>query len=163
MNKRVRRKRHSAYRRKANMTSKILSVVIVIGISVLAGYMTANYVLGPMLGLESEPAFSDFVKEKKDAEKEKKTELPESETKVVEDQIPVQSEKGFALQYGSFSSKNGAQQCADELKSKGIETSIIEKDGNYKVIGKVFDTKEEARMHKNTSAAEGDIFVTEIP
>lgn len=98
MNKRVRRKRHSAYRRKANMTSKILSVVIVIGISVLAGYMTANYVLGPMLGLESEPAFSDFVKEKKDAEKEKKTELPESETKVVEDQIPVQSEKGFALQ-----------------------------------------------------------------
>ena len=57
MNKKVRRKRHSAYRRKANMTSKILSEVIVIGISVLAGYMTANYVLGPMLGLESEPAF----------------------------------------------------------------------------------------------------------
>lgn len=163
MNKRMRRKRHSAYRRKSNMTNKVVSVVIVISISVLAGYMTANYLIGPMLGLESEPVFSDFVKDKKDAEKEKKTELPESETKVVEDQIPVQSEKGFALQYGSFSSKNGAQQCADELQSKGIETSIIEKDGNYKVIGKVFDTKEEARMHKNTSAAEGDIFVTEIP
>ncbi len=161
MKRRMRRKRHNAHRRDTGMTGKALSVMVIICFSVLAGYITANYMIGPMLGLESEPVFSDFLNEKKeDTESE-----PEDKkgTKVVQDTLPVQNQSGFALQYGSFSVREGAKQYADELAADGIDTSIIEKDGSYKVIGKVFKTKEEARAYKESEDAGKDIFITEIP
>ena len=163
MKRRMRRKRHNHYRKNANKTGKVLSVVIVIGFSVLAGYVTANYMIGPMLGLESEQVFSDFLNDKKETEKEDKTTEKNNETKVVQDKVEVETETGFALQYGSFSAREGAQECVRDLESRGIDASIIEKDGSFKVIGKVFATKDEARAWKDTSGTGEDIFITEIP
>lgn len=165
MKRRMRRKRRGSYRKEVNMSGKVLSVVLIIGFSVLAGYMTANYLIGPMLGLESEQVFSDFLnnEENKENKNEDKTQKQTEETKVVQDKVEVQNETGFALQYGSFSAKEGAEQCVSELESQGIEARILEKDGSYKVIGKVFATKEEAVAEKNTSAGGKDIFITEIP
>lgn len=41
-------------------------------------------------------------------------------------------------------SKEAAEKLASDLKSKGIETKIIEEDSNYKVISPVVNTKDEA-------------------
>ena len=165
MKRRMRRRRRNSYRKEVNMTGKVLSVVIVIGFSVFAGYMTANYLIGPMLGLESEQVFSDFLNNEKEIEKKKMEEKQsvEKKTNVVQDKLETESETGFALQYGSFSAREGAEQCASQLKSQGIEADIIEKDGSYKVIGPVFRTREEAAAQKNASTGNKDIFITEIP
>ena len=161
MRRRMRRRRHRAHRGEKTVTGRVMPVLFVICFSVLAGYITANYMIGPMLGLESEPVFSDFIKNKKeDSTPETKN---TNETKVVQDTVNVQSESGYALQYGSFSTKGGAEQFAAELAADGTETRIIEKDQSYKVIGKVFETKQEARNYKDSTAAGKDIFITEIP
>lgn len=160
MNRRKRRRRPAKPYRKNSVKTKAMSFVMVICISVAAGYLTATYILGPVLGLEMEPTFFDFISE--DKKKTENKEKPETKT-VIEDKVETEIESGFAVQYGSFSEKNGARECADQLKAEGIEVKIIEKDGMYKVVGKVYSTKDDARDDiENTQDNEG-LFITEIP
>lgn len=161
MNRRKRRRRYNAYRGQ-NIKGRALSVVLVICLSVAAGYMTATQVLGPALGLETQQTFLDFVNDKTD-KTENKEEKNSETTTVVEDQVEVDTDSGYALQYGSFSTEEGAQECLEDLTASGIEAEIIEKDGMYKVIGQLFNTKEEARTFKEENSQNEDVFITEIP
>ena len=67
---------------------------------------------------------------------------------------------GFAVQFGSFSTKGAAEKAASQLKEKGIAASIWEKDGAYKVLGESFPDKEKARdeAEKRRTQTE-DVFV----
>ena len=160
MNRRRRRRRHNAYRG-SDLKAKAVSVMLVICLSVAAGYVTATQLVGPALGLETQQTFFDFINEKE--EKTEQKDDKDSETTVVEDQVDVETDSGFALQYGSFSSKEGAQECLDDLTASGIEAEIIEKDGMYKVIGQLFDTKAEAETFKEQNPQDEEVFITEIP
>ena len=162
MKRRRRRRRPSAYKT-GGFNLKLTSVIIAMCLSVGAGYVTATQLIGPALGLESKQVFSDFIDVKDSEKKNNSDPVKDKEKQIVQDQIDVQQESGFALQYGSFSNLQGAQECAEDLKKDGIDTRIIEKDGAYKVIGELFDTKEEVRKQKELAPVTGEVFITEIP
>ncbi len=153
---------HRKYRtgRSTGKKKSAVLTVVVICLSVGAGYMTATYLLGPAMGLETQPSFFEKLKTQENDKTEKNDDI-----KSVENDTEKNSEieKGFALQYGSFSTKAGAEECVQQLKKSGLNAEVIEKDGSYKVIGPIFDTKEEARQEKEKSAVSDEIFVTEIP
>lgn len=170
MNRRRKRRRsRSRYNVNYNHDVKknVLTVLIVVSLSVAAGYLTATKLLGPALGLESQPTFFEFIKEKQKLTNEKKdTKEQKKETnndkEVIEDGITDDGKEGFALQYGSFSNRAGAEECTDELKEKGISTEIVEKDGMYKVIGDLFGTKAEAEIYRDTNPQDQEVFITQI-
>ena len=162
MKRRRHRRKYTTYK-SGGFKLKAASAVLAICISVAAGYVTATQLIGPALGIESKPVFFDFMDEKKQEKNDNKDSVKDKENQVVQDEINVQVESGFALQYGSFSSREGAQECADQLKKDGIEAQIIEKDNSFKVIGQIFDTKDEARNHKENVSESEDVFITEIP
>ena len=160
MKRRVKR-RKTAYR-KNDCKTKAVSFVLIICFSVAAGYLTATYLIGPALGLETEAVFFDFLKN--DAEqKESRDKKDEKEKEVVQDQLTVKSENGYALQYGSFSSMAGAEECVNDLAESDISAEIVKKDNSYKVIGEVFATREEAEESKKKLSENKEVFITEIP
>lgn len=166
MKKRIYRKRHHIrHNSRDHSKNRIGLIFISICCSVIAGFLTSNYIIGPALGLDTDIVISEFINKKQSVEIDNKKVVDESDEKniVVEDQIIENSESGYAVQYGSFSSKERAQKFMNELTSEGIDASIYNKDGSYKIIGKVFDTKEEARVQKNNLNIGKDVFITEIP
>ncbi|MCI8631218.1 MAG: SPOR domain-containing protein [Firmicutes bacterium] len=74
-------------------------------------------------------------------------------------------QSGYVIQFGSFSSEGAADQLVNELKNSGIDASIAQKDGLYKVVGQIFADKESALNNKVnidalTGAKYSDAFVT---
>ena len=69
------------------------------------------------------------------------------------------------IQFGSFSSADAAGELLNELKNSGIDASVIQKDGLFKVVGQIFADKESALGSKAsidalTGAKYSDAFVT---
>ena len=72
---------------------------------------------------------------------------------------------GYMIQFGSFSSEDAAGELLNELKNSGIDASVIQKDGLFKVVGQIFADKESALGSKAsidalTGAKYSDAFVT---
>ncbi len=79
------------------------------------------------------------------------------------DEQPLTS--GYMIQFGSFSSEDAAGELLNELKNSGIDASVIQKDGLFKVVGQIFADKESALGSKAsidalTGAKYSDAFVT---
>ena len=156
-------RRRRGHRAGGNLQNKVTVILAIVALSIFAGYFTANYLLGPILGLETNSKISNLF-EKSDKKEETKSEEKEEKENVIEDQIETETESsGYALQYGSFSTKTAAEATVAELKRSGIETEIIEKDGAYKVIGNLFETEEEARTELEQQEGLVDVFLTQIP
>lgn len=192
MNRKRRKRRPPAYGGRTGQIS-LMPVVMIICLSVCAGYLTAKYVVYPLMGYE--PAELNVLEQLRpgaaakgeqeaakaagesssaegsaEAEKgQKETEKP-SETRkataasktVLEDKAEVKQAAGYALQFGSYSTKAAAKKSLKQLKSSGIEASIVQKDGAYKIIGKLFDTKEEAKAHLSSLDESVGAFVTTV-
>ncbi|MCI8645524.1 MAG: SPOR domain-containing protein [Firmicutes bacterium] len=192
---RKRRRRPSAYQGRT-MQSSIMPVLVIICLSVCAGYLTAKYVVYPLLGYEpaelnvleqlrpgadSKTEAADKKMESSDPASVKKSsqteatetttmetrESGESETavpsqKVLEDQAEVKQTAGYALQFGSYSTEAAAKKSLKQLNSSGIKAKIVQKDGAYKIIGKLFDTKEEAKAHLSGLDESIGAFVTTV-
>lgn len=194
---RKRRRRPPAYRG-GKMQVSIMPVLVIICLSVCAGYLTAKYVVYPLLGYEpaelnvleqlrpgadskvessDERTASKQAAEQKAAqtetEKTQKTETEAAERsettetaapapEVLEDQAEVKQAMGYALQFGSYSTKAAAEKSLKQLKSSGIKAKIIQKDGAYKIIGKLFDTKEEAKAQLSGLDESVGAFVTSV-
>lgn len=192
---RKRRRRPPAYRG-GNMQVNILPVLVIICLSVCAGYLTAKYVVYPLLGYE--PAELNVLEQLKpgadgeteaadeklesseqaSAKSDSQTEVKETEKtetsaaegteatvpsqKVLEDQAEVKQTAGYALQFGSYSTRAAAKKSLKQLNSSGIEAKIVQKDGAYKIIGKLFDTKEEAKAHLSSLDESVGAFVTTV-
>lgn len=163
MNRRKRKRRGNMSlrqnRRNTEGGGNLATAVIVICLSLAAGYFAAAYVVGPLLGLDTAPLVFNEQKagDKKDNVKaEEKEDLEPDGTEGL-------AESGYVLQYGSFSSKEAAENCVNELSRSGIEAEIIEKDGAYKVISPLFDTEQEARVKMETQKNYVDVFITHFP
>ncbi len=175
------RRRPSIYRGQ-KMQVNFLPVIVIICLSVCAGYLTAKYVIYPVLGYE--PAGLSILKQKQtDIEKEetagsksgeptesRKESLEETSKvspqtpsdKVIEDKADVRPAAGYAIQFGSYSTREAAEKSAAQLKASGIEVETLEKDGAFKVIGQLFDTKDKAKAElSKIDTAEG-AFVTTL-
>lgn len=203
MNRKRRKRRPPAYRGRGAQVN-LLPILMIICLSVCAGYLTAKYVVYPLLGYEPaelnvlerlKPGSEDKTETEGDTEgtrrmseasekasakagsqaDEKETEQTETEMTaelketenapsktVLEDKAEVKQAAGYALQFGSYSTKAAAQKSLKQLKTSGIKAKIVEKDGAYKIIGKLFDTKEQAAKHLNDLDESIGAFITTV-
>lgn len=141
MNRRRVRKRP---RRVKKTKMKFASVLVIMILAIALGYGTAKFVIGPILGFDTDESSINIVqKEESEANADKEAEEDEKESTKEESQEKDTLE-GFALQFGVFSTKDGAQKLVASLKEKGVEAEIIEEDNQYKVISPIIKTRDEA-------------------
>ena len=125
-------------RKRPNENSKMKFTVflVIMIVAVALGYLTARFVIGPLLGYDADESPIKIA----NGGDSKDEEASGEEGSAGE----TEQQSGYALQFGVFTSKEAAEKLASDLKSKGIETKIIEEDSNYKVISPVVNTKDEA-------------------
>lgn len=172
MNKRKIRRYH---RQRKNSGVNLLGIVGIMVVAVVCGYMTARFVIAPLLGYDTEVLKLDFPSnlldvfhsdDKQSGEKDAEDGSDAGEEQKDEtDAEKADADGEYTLQYGVFSSKSGAEELAGKLKTEDIDTEIIEADDQFKVISTQRGTKKEAlALLKDTesSYAKG-IFITQLP
>ncbi|NLD19243.1 MAG: SPOR domain-containing protein [Clostridiales bacterium] len=140
-----RRSHRRSFTRKKKVKPNYLPVVIILCLSVGCGYATAKYVVEPAVNYVPELTAKYEDSEEKETKAEKEKTKTEKETKVIEDDVKVEQAekvKGYAVQLGCFSSESSAKTAMSGFGIDGLQ--IVEQNEMYKVIGKVYDTKEEA-------------------
>ena len=108
-------------------------------LAVFLGYLTARFVIGPLLGYDADESPITLTGGAKSGEQEETEAGSTAETEEAE-----APEGGYALQFGVFSTKEAAEKLAGELVAKGIEADVIEDEEMFKVISPLIETKDEA-------------------
>ncbi len=141
--------RRKIRKRKSKSDNSRVKIGVFVGIIVLAivlGFLTARFVIGPIIGYNAD---------------ESPVELEETATAEdsVQEEMP---EEGYALQFGAFSTRDAAEKLAEALQLKGIETKIVEADDVFKVITPMLDDKEAALKALEDSKEKNveDVFIT---
>lgn len=164
MRRKVRKRKSKSENSRVKM-SVFLGIIL---LAVLLGFLTARFVIGPIIGYnadespvqlngadkaESEQDVGADAAEDSNVSKVEKTANTEEE-----------AEKGYALQFGAFSTKDSAQELSDALESKGIKTKIVEADNVFKVISPVLENKEEAlkALSESKEKEVEDVFITSV-
>ena len=156
----MRRKIRKRKTKSENSRMKMGMFVGIILLAVVLGFLTARFVIGPIIGYNADE--SPVKLEQKD-DKSKKTDAEQTEQKASletgQNQMP---EEGYALQFGTFSTKDAAEKLAEALRLKGIETKIVEIDGVFKVISPMLDDKEAAlkALQESKDKDVEDVFIT---
>lgn len=177
------RRRIRRYRNQSrNSGMKFLGIIGIMIIAVICGYLTARFVIAPLLGYDTEvlkldlPSKLTAVLDKDDEspKDEDRDDVDESEdvAQAQEDEKEDDSssdssegeEKGYALQFGLFSTQSKAEELVSKLEEEGIDSKIKEADGKYKVISPVVNTKDEAvaKLKDTDSKEVSDVFITVI-
>ena len=128
--------RRKVRKRKSNVQNSRMKFGAFFGIILLAvvlGYLTARFVIGPLIGYNADESPAKAAGE---ADTENSAEDSE--------EIGALPDDGYALQFGAFSTEEAANELAASLKSKGINTEVVKIDDIYKVISPVLDTKDAA-------------------
>lgn len=176
-NKRRSRSRRSFHQNRRHARSSLAPIVMVLCLSVACGYATAKYVVEPVVNYvpqisekisqddDSDTSGKESVKdpaaEKSSAENDEKND--EKRETVVEDEAKVEHKgkiKGYALQYGCYSSRAAAETAAGTIGKDDIE--VTEQNDMYKVLGKTYDTKDEAKNALNDLADPSEAFVAPV-
>ncbi len=156
----MRRKIRKRKTKSENSRMKMGMFVGIILLAVVLGFLTARFVIGPIIGYNADE--SPVKLEQKD-DKGKKTDAEQTEQKASletgQNQMP---EEGSALQFGAFSTKDAAEKLAEALRLKGIETKIVEIDDVFKVISPMLDDKEAAlkALQESKDKDVEDVFIT---
>lgn len=165
MSMKINRRRVKKRRRPGeNSGMKFTVIIVIMIIAVLLGYLTARYVIGPLLGYDADE--SPIAITGSQGESVQNSENPEESDKADNQQTDAEPagsepEEGYALQFGVFSAKDSADQLAAELKAKGIEADVVESDGKYKVISPILKTKDEAldKLDQIKDKSVEDVFI----
>ena len=156
----MRRKIRKRKTKSENSRMKMGMFVGIILLAVVLGFLTARFVIGPIIGYNADE--SPVKLEQKD-DKGKKTDAEQTEQKASletgQNQMP---EEGYALQFGAFSTKDAAEKLAEALRLKGIETKIVEIDDVFKVISPMLNDKEAAlkALQESKDKDVEDVFIT---
>jgi len=132
--------RRKVRKRKAqaeNSRVKLTAFAGIILLAVFLGFLTARFVIGPVIGYNADES---EIKIAQDSDTENKAEEDDTLT----EEANTTPAEGFALQFGAFSTEEAARTLSDELKNKGIETEIIEAGDIFKVISPVAEDRDEA-------------------
>lgn len=143
MNKRfVKRKVRKRRGNDKKSKMKFVAVLAIMIMAVFLGYLTARFVIGPILGYNADESPITAGAEESSGQED--------------------IEEGYALQFGVYSTKTAANNMVSKLREKGIETKIIEKDGLFKVISPVIKTKDEAldKLEDIKDKEVEDVFIT---
>lgn len=154
----VRKRKH----RNQNNRVKIGGFLGIIILAVFLGFLTARFVVGPLIGYDASESPAKIAGDEKE---ETDVENSGSETNAAQDaetSAELVLKDGYALQFGAFSTKEAAEELAESLKSQGIKTDIVRVEKIYKVIGPVMDTREEAldSLNKLPEMGVEDVFIT---
>ena len=70
----------------------------------------------------------------------------------------------YVIQYGAFSTKEGAEERKNELQGVGIQTLLLERDNAFKLYGDPCFSESAARLflEQRKAAAGEDIFITVV-
>lgn len=161
---RMKRRRVKKRKRPGEISQvKFAGFIAIMVLAVFLGYLTAKFVIGPLLGYnadespikitgqddkknengdgkdKSEAAASDKSGDSGKTGSSDKTDATDKSGGAAE-----AAEEGYALQFGVFSTKGAADEMAAELGEKGIEAKVVKDDDMYKVISPVIKTKDEA-------------------
>lgn len=126
------RKRKSTAQNSRMKFSGFLGIMV---LAVLLGFLTARFVVGPLIGYDAEESPAKAASEETEKDEGKEND---------DASVAAELEKGYALQFGAFSSEEAAVELAAHLKEIGIAVEIINTDDIYKVIGPILSTKEKA-------------------
>lgn len=154
------RRKIRRYRRaRGNSGMKFVGFLGIMIAAVICGYLTARFVIAPLLGYDTQVLKLDFPSRltavlEEDNSKEEQDESAEKDADV----------DGYALQFGLFSTRERAEELVSDLADEGIVAEIREVDGEYKVVSALFKTKKEAldKLKKTNSKRVSDIFITAI-
>ena len=157
--------RRKVKKRKVKTEKTGVKLGVIAGIMVLAvllGFLTARFVIGPVIGYnadESEISLADDKGHKDETKAISENEETEG-TNTEETGYMVPSE-GYALQFGVFSTEEAAKRLCEMLKEKGIATEVIYTDEVYKVISPVTDKKEDviAALEEIREKEVTDVFI----
>lgn len=160
--RRVRKRRGSAEKTKM----KFVSVLVIMIIAIALGYATARFIIGPILGYETDESPITISQNDKDEQKNEDTSTDESEEKSKKDKSKTEAstdavEDGYALQFGVFSTKEAAQKLVNSLQEKGVDAKIVESNNQYKVISPIIKTKDEAlnKLNEIKDKEVEDVFI----
>ena len=138
----VRTRRRRVRKRKRpgeNSRVKFAAFIAIMVLAVFLGYLTARFVIGPLLGYDADESPITLTGGAKSGEQEETETGSTAETEEAE-----APESDYALQFGVFSTKEAAEKLAGELVAKGIEADVIEDEEMFKVISPLIETKDEA-------------------
>ena len=138
----VRTRRRRVRKRKRpgeNSRVKFAAFIAIMVLAVFLGYLTARFVIGPLLGYDADESPITLTGDAKSGEQEETEAGSTAETEEAE-----APEGGYALQFGVSSTKEAAEKLAGELVAKGIEADVIEDEEMFKVISPLIETKDEA-------------------
>ena len=180
--------RRKVRKRKSSVQNSRMKFGGFLGIMLLAvflGYLTAIFVVGPIIGYDASESPAKAAEESQDGGEESgsgddagadsdedagdgsgeasgsgeaETDGDGKEAETSSGNLPTE---GYALQFGAFSSREAAEELAETLESQGIRTDIVKMDDVYKVISPVVDTKEKAlnELTNLPDTAVSDVFV----
>lgn len=136
------RRRRVRKRKRAGENSRVkfAAFIAIMVLAVFLGYLTARFVIGPLLGYDADESPITLTGGAESDEQEE-TETGNTAGAEAEAEAP---EGGYALQFGVFSTKEAAEKLAGELVAKGIEADVIEDEEMFKVISPLIETKDEA-------------------
>ncbi|MGN0659308.1 MAG: SPOR domain-containing protein [Emergencia sp.] len=170
----MKKRRIRRYRsQKRNSGVKFAGILGIMILAVFCGYMTARFIIAPLLGYDAEVLKLDFPSKMTSFFEGKADEETGGEGETDDDgqssgsgeSTDAAEEKGYALQFGLFTTRERAEQLAEELKTEGINAVIRETGDGYKVTGPVLSTREKAveKLKETESDRVKDVFITVIP
>ncbi|MCI5722294.1 MAG: SPOR domain-containing protein [Firmicutes bacterium] len=136
-----------------NSMMKFTAIIGIMLIAVVCGYGTARFVLAPILGYDTEVLKLDF---------------PSKITSAISSGLGGESKEeksdNYALQFGVFQNRDGAMELKNQLISEGIDVTVREEDGKYKVISPLISSKKEAlnQLKEIKTGGDKDVFITGV-
>ena len=171
-----RKVRRKVRKRKAASENSGVKFSLFLGIILLAvglGFLTARFVIGPLIGYNAGESPAQELNENREQtvqKEEQDTEKKEKDRKAAEEADAERADgkdtakEGYALQFGAFSSKEAAQELSDALKTKGIQTNVVEMDKVFKVMSPITEEKNAAlqSLEKVKDKEITDVFITAV-
>lgn len=173
----MRHKRRSrGYRSSSRKGAKLnfAPVIIILCLSVGCGYATAKYVVEPAVNYipqltaeetkqDAEDGSPKDPADGKQAEAQQESGDDGGKKNIIEDDVNVKETgeiAGYALQFGCYSSQSSAESV---LPTLGVENlQVIEQDDMYKIVGKTYQTKAEAKKALQELPETAHAFVTTL-
>ena len=165
----MKRRRYKNRQARRNRSITILTLLVCVAVS--SGYLGVKHVVAPWMerqsvitsGKASVGTENQGISPDKNDGQSQNDEPKKGADKMVEDKIDTVATTAFAVQFGSFSSEEAANQAVKELEAQGISSEVQLRDNAWKVISEGFATKDEAKAAAiQWRNIVGDAFVVEI-
>lgn len=145
-----------SHRRRTGNSYKLVALILCISIG--CGYAAAKYVVEPVVNYV--PRTVEIGAQNKTGEADINT---EETAKVVEDTVDIKESKGisgYAIQFGCFSNRKAAEAVKSNIDVNDLQ--IIENNDMYKIVGKIYSDKNEAKQALEAVPDDIDAFVTAV-